>query len=523
MLRWMIYVAIVSLVLSIAALSAERALRLRRAATRWVWISAIVASLLIPAVIASVSFRIPKITAAGAPPRVIVLRNATSIPLTALSQWPLSSLTSQTDPGLDARLKRYWLIASAAMLVALAASATQLAWRQRRWPRATVAGATVHTAPEVGPAVVGLIRPRIVVPPWVVESSPSVQAHVIAHEQSHLVARDPLLLTTGWCLLVLMPWNLVLWWQLRRLRRAIEVDCDARVLSMGHDVNRYGETLIEIGQRQSGFVGSVAAMSESRSFLEHRIRIMLRKPGRWGKMSAAVLGCASVCLIAVATQLGPPNSAAAGSLAHEEIAVDPTVYDDYVGHYQFDESSFLTLSRDGNRLLTRVTGQNEVEIFPTSRTEFFAKLINAKITFETDAHGHATALTLHQNGRETRAARVDDQIVESFENALKARIQSQAPAPGSEAALRRYYAGLTARKPVYDEMTPLLAEMTRQNLVLVESIPMQLGAIQSVEFRGVGPLGRDIYSVHHERGLATWRIAMSPSGKIEYVIVQAWP
>ena len=32
---------------------------------------------------------------------------------------------------------------------------------------------------------------------------------------------------------VLMPWNLPLWWQWRRLRFAIEVDCDARVLASG--------------------------------------------------------------------------------------------------------------------------------------------------------------------------------------------------------------------------------------------------------------------------------------------------
>lgn len=42
MMRWMIYVIVVTLILCIAALAAERALRLRRAATRWVWIAAIV-------------------------------------------------------------------------------------------------------------------------------------------------------------------------------------------------------------------------------------------------------------------------------------------------------------------------------------------------------------------------------------------------------------------------------------------------------------------------------------------------
>ena len=78
-----------------------------------------------------------------------------------------------------------------------------------------------------------------------------------------------------------MPWNLPLWWQLRRLRYAIEVDCDARVLAGGLDPAHYGETLIAVGERQSAYVGAVAAMSESRSFLEERIRIMISKPVKW--------------------------------------------------------------------------------------------------------------------------------------------------------------------------------------------------------------------------------------------------
>ena len=55
MLAWMLYVIMVSLLLSIGAFLAERAARLKRAGTRWIWITAIVASLLLPTVISSVS------------------------------------------------------------------------------------------------------------------------------------------------------------------------------------------------------------------------------------------------------------------------------------------------------------------------------------------------------------------------------------------------------------------------------------------------------------------------------------
>src|SRR4029078_228106 len=109
---------------------------------------------------------------------------------------------------------------------------------------------------------------------------PRLQTSAIAHDQPHLDARDPQLLTLGLALLVFMPWNLPLWWQLRRLRYAIEIDCDARVLKGGVDPQHYGATLIALVERQSAYVGAVAAMSESQSFLEERIEHMFRKPVR---------------------------------------------------------------------------------------------------------------------------------------------------------------------------------------------------------------------------------------------------
>jgi hypothetical protein len=55
----------------------------------------------------------------------------------------------------------------------------------------SIAGVAVYVAADVGPAVVGLLRPRIVVPGWLTELPDAQQALVIAHELSHLKARDP--------------------------------------------------------------------------------------------------------------------------------------------------------------------------------------------------------------------------------------------------------------------------------------------------------------------------------------------
>ncbi len=233
-------------------------------------------------------------------------------------------------------------------------------------------------------------------------------------------------------------------------------------------------------------------------------------------MFAALPGCLLVCLSALAAQVGPPpNAGTGGAPPPATAAVDPAVYDDYVGHYKFSDTAVMTVSRDGTHLLTRLTGQPALEIFPSSRTEYFAKLVNARITFETDAQGRATALTLHQNGTQHTAPRIEDQLAKQIEDALQARVQSQTPMPGSEAAARRLFAGLLAGTPDYDDMAPEFADMTRRQAGQLQQAAQQFGAIQSLKFSGVTPQGADTYEVQHEHGTSNMIIMLSSDGKIQ--------
>ncbi len=241
---------------------------------------------------------------------------------------------------------------------------------------------------------------------------------------------------------------------------------------------------------------------------------MLPNLGRWSKLLAALLGGTLVCLIALA-QAPPPNAGAGGAPAQQVVAVDPSVYDGYVGHYKFSDTAVMTVSRDGPHIMAQLTGQPAFEIFPSSKTEYFLKVVNAQITFVTDAQGHATALTLHQNGREITSPRMDDQVAKQIEDALNARVQSHTPLPGSEAALRRLFTGLLEGKPNYDEMAPQFAELTRQQLTRLQAAAQTLGAIQSVKFLSVTPQGGDAYEVHLEHGTSNMQIMLSADGKIQ--------
>jgi CubicO group peptidase (beta-lactamase class C family) len=92
---------------------------------------------------------------------------------------------------------------------------------------------------------------------------------------------------------------------------------------------------------------------------------------------------------------------------HKEIAVDPKIFDGYVGQYQLAPNFILTVTRDGDHLFTQATGQSKVQVFPESQRDFFLKIVDAQITFETDASGRATSLTLHQNGANMPAKRIE--------------------------------------------------------------------------------------------------------------------
>jgi CubicO group peptidase (beta-lactamase class C family) len=84
----------------------------------------------------------------------------------------------------------------------------------------------------------------------------------------------------------------------------------------------------------------------------------------------------------------------------KEVAVKPDVLAQYAGTYAlFGEFKLVVTVEDG-RLMVQATGQQKLPVFAQSETEFFYKVVDARITFERDADGKATRLVLHQNGQD---------------------------------------------------------------------------------------------------------------------------
>jgi DNA-binding transcriptional MerR regulator len=74
-----------------------------------------------------------------------------------------------------------------------------------------------------------------------------------------------------------------------------------------------------------------------------------------------------------------------------------------------------------------------------------------------------------------------------------------------------------AGSPPYEEMSSQLEQVIRLQLPALQLLAEPLGAIRSIEFRGVGSGGWDQYDVHRERGTSRWQILMATDAKIASV------
>ena len=137
------------------------------------------------------------------------------------------------------------------------------------------------------------------VPNWVLDLDESEQRLVVLHEGEHARAGDLRLLVSGLTAAVLLPWNPAVWWQVRRLRLAVEADCDSRVLRHGTSALSYGAFLMDICGRAQRPRAAALALSERRSPLSRRIEMMVPET-RWrvGRLALSLTVCIAALTLA---------------------------------------------------------------------------------------------------------------------------------------------------------------------------------------------------------------------------------
>ena len=304
MAAWMLYSVLAASFAALAAATIDRLFAIWRLPRRYVWVSAMMMAAVAPLVAAgrNAPSRLAPPPLERPPVRTVsVPRSAVWV---APLRIPLSVRAMRVLRPADRIARILWAATSTFAFIVFLRAFLMLRVRRASWKTATVDGHTAWIARDVGPAVVGLIRPRIVLPEWALQLDDMDRGFVLRHESEHIRADDPRLLLVAGLLLVAMPWNPALWWMTRRMRLAMEIDCDARVLRGTDAIHEYGMMLLAVDARRGRTLPLAAALTEQRALLERRILAMTASRPSYPRLVSAALGLVA-CAVAIAGAQAP--------------------------------------------------------------------------------------------------------------------------------------------------------------------------------------------------------------------------
>jgi len=227
---------------------------------------------------------------------------AESLPLVAIVANAMTSrMDVQARAVLDGWLVALWSIASLAFLVRVLMASQKLRHAATKWTRGEVAGAPVWLSDLHGPAVVGLLHPEIVVPRVIAQLPMAQQTLAIEHEREHVRAHDQWLSLGALLAMATVPWNPLLWLAIRRLRGAIEIDCDARVLAAQPTMRAsYATLVLNVASWPNRTVTNGVALGESAATsLGKRLRLVTTERSSRSTVAASLSATAACALVII--------------------------------------------------------------------------------------------------------------------------------------------------------------------------------------------------------------------------------
>lgn len=318
---WMLYALVVGGLITLAATAIDRVAAARGRPVRFVWLVALALSILWP--LGGAARRLMPVSERPATvlPFTIVLPSTTVAPGGPIDQTLL----------VDRLLMSLWVGLSILFIARLTLAVVSLRRTRDAWQMRDVDGTAVRLSENVGPAVIGLRSMDVVLPEWIMTLEPSLRAIVLRHEEEHRAARDPYLLFAAGVAVALMPWNVALWLQARRLRLAIEMDCDGRVLRAHPSPERYGMLMLTIAQRRSVAPAMFAPMlSEPATQLERRIiamRTTTRKLTRLTIYGGSMLAGAALLFACALQSDGPTGPSPSSSATPARMSASQTYFE----------------------------------------------------------------------------------------------------------------------------------------------------------------------------------------------------
>jgi bla regulator protein BlaR1 len=170
------------------------------------------------------------------------------------------------------------------------------------------------------PGVVGIHRPRLLLPDGIVERlTPAQLGALIAHERCHIKCHDNLVAAIHMVVEAIFWFHPAVWWLERRLVDERERACDEAVLRAGSRPQVYAEGILEVCRQSVGVrLACVAGVSGSnlRARVEAIMRNEIGRPMTRGRRLAL-----AVAIVAV---VGGPVAGGALSV-HSQIVVPPAL------------------------------------------------------------------------------------------------------------------------------------------------------------------------------------------------------
>jgi CubicO group peptidase (beta-lactamase class C family) len=163
----------------------------------------------------------------------------------------------------------------------------------------------------------------------------------------------------------------------------------------------YGWAIYRSFERRCvGHGGGIFGFSTSLTrFLDDRVLIVVL-----GNLESPYVPAISRDLAAIV--FGEPYSM---PQARQAIALDPRIYEAYVGEYSFADDGrthTMTIRREGDRLIAQIAGDPAFELLPLSELEFFVEALDDRFTFGTDPRGQAAYVVMDMDGRLVRATKI---------------------------------------------------------------------------------------------------------------------
>ena len=88
------------------------------------------------------------------------------------------------------------------------------------------------------------------------------------------------------------------------------------------------------------------------------------------------------------------------------INLNSKIYDAYIGQYELAPNVVISVTKEGEKLMSQTTGQPKMELLPESEIEFFIKGFTAQFVFVRDETGQVTKLIINQEGQRVTAKKL---------------------------------------------------------------------------------------------------------------------